>query len=580
MTETLPSVLVRIAIYARYSCDQQRETSIDDQIRRCKEIAEYLGLQVSECLVFTDSALSGQAHALEKREGLHQLDKAWQEGAFDILMLDAFERLARDGMEQEKLIQRLKANRRVRLITCDGIDTSREGWELLLRLKGAISQAEISSLQHRVGRGMVGQLERGYMIATPAFGYDLKREFDAQGNRIGTRWVINPDESILVRQIFQRRKDGQSMHQIALWMNQLGIPCSRKAETADGGFWRQSRVRNLLTNPIYKGLFIWHGSTTFKNRAAKRGDTVKERHYARPELRLVSDETWELCNAKKQTRSKHGGGKNALAGLLTCGCCGGTLVLTVNSSAQSLYCASCTSAKACARKEDRLSVTVATVGVKKLLTKALSFFLTPEFVRVFRQALHDKLTASPRHEYEACEKELKRLLRSQARLGHMLANIDGDDDILQERYEETRRLARAAEAQLALLRDGKVEVDQEAVAAQMAIDPAVILGKLFEASLPPEQLRAMLRRLFPSIVLEGKDGRYRSFFRLQFAAGAALALASDTVCQIDESMECRFQLRYVPDNRTSTGPYWEVTALDREWLDAIPVAEPVVDTSA
>lgn len=187
MNETLTSLLVRIAIYARYSCDQQRETSIEDQIRRCKEIAEYLGLQVSEWLVFSDSALSGQAHTLDKREGLHQLEKAWQDGAFDILMLDAFERLARDGMEQEKLIQRLKANRRVRLITSDGIDTSREGWELLLRLKGAISQAEISSLQHRVGRGMVGQLERGYMIATPAFGYDLKREFDAQGNRIGIR---------------------------------------------------------------------------------------------------------------------------------------------------------------------------------------------------------------------------------------------------------------------------------------------------------------------------------------------------------------------------------------------------------
>lgn len=580
MNETLTSMLVRIAIYARYSCDKQRETSVEDQIRRSKELAEYLGLQASEWLTFSDSALSGQAHALDKREGLQRLEHAWQNNAFDIIILDAIERLARDGMELEKLIQRLKANRRIRLITADGIDTSREGWELLLRLKGAISQAEISSLQHRVGRGMVGQLERGYMIATPAFGYDLKREFDAQGNRIGSRWVVNDDEAALVRQVFQRRKDGQSMHQIALWLNQLGIPCTRKAKTADGGFWRQSRVRNLLANPIYKGLFVWHGSTTFKSRAEKRGDSVKERHYSRPELRLVSDETWELCNARKQSRSKHGGGKNALAGLLTCGCCGGTLVLTVNSNSQSLYCANCTTAKACARQMDRLSVTVATVGVKKLLTEALSFFLTPEFVRMFRQALHDKLTASPRHEYEACEKELKRLQRSQARLGHMLANVDNDDAILQERYEETRRLARAAEAQLALLADGKVEIDQEAVAAQVAIDPAAILGCLFEALLPPEQLRAMLRRLFPTIVLEGKDGRYRSFFRLRFAAGAALALASDTACQIDESLECRFMLRYVPDNRTSTGPYWEVKALDREWLDAIPVTEPVVDTSA
>lgn len=580
MNETLISQEVRIAIYARYSCDQQRETSIEDQIRRCKEIADYLGLQVFEWLVFTDSALSGQAHALDKREGLRQLEKAWQEGAFDILMLDAFERLARDGVEQEKYIKRLKANRRIRLVTCDGVDSSREGWDLLLRLKGAIAQAEISSLQHRVGRGMVGQLERGYMIATPAFGYDLKREFDAHGNRIGSRWVINHDEAALVRQIFQRRKDGQSMHQIALWLNQLGIPCSRKAKTIDGGYWRQSRIRNLLANPIYKGLFIWHGSTTYKNRAEKRGDTVKERHYARPELRLVSDETWELCNAKKQARNKHGGGKNALAGLLTCGCCGGTLVLTAKTRSQSVYCANCTTAKACAGKSERLSVTVVTVGIRKLLTEAIRYFLTPDFIKTFRQALHNKLTASSRHEYEACEKEFKRLQRSQARLGDMLVSIEGDDAILRERYEETRRLAREAEARLALLADSKVEIDHEAVAAQMSIDPATVLTDLFEAPIPPEQLRAILRRLFPSIVLEGKDGRYCSFFRLQFAAGAALAHASETACQIDESFECRFMLRYVPGKWTRIGPYWEVTALDRDWLDAIPTPGSVVDASA
>ena len=573
MNETSTTTQVRIAIYARYSCDQQRETSIDDQIRRCKEIADYLGLHVADYLVFSDSALSGQAHALDKRDGLHQLEKAWRDGAFDILMLDAFERLARDGLEQEKIIQRLKGNRRVRLITCDGIDTSREGWDLLLRLKGAISQAEISSLQHRVGRGMVGQLERGYMIGAPAFGYDLKREFDAQGNRIGSRWVINPDQAALVRQMYQRRKDGQSMHQIARWLNELGIPCSRKPLTSGGGYWRQSRVRNLLVNPIYRGEFVWHGSTTYKYLATKRGDTVQERHYPRPELRLVSDETWELCNAPKQARSKHGGGKNALAGLLTCGCCGTTLVLTVNSSAQSLYCACCTTAKACARKEDRLSATVATAGVKKLLTEALRFFLTPDFVRAFRQSLHDKLTASPRHEYEACDKEVKRLLRSQTRLAHMLANVDGDDAILTERYEETRRLACAAKAQLATLAAGRVAIDEQAIAAQLAIDPADILAGLFDAPVPPEQLRAMLRRLFPSIVLEGRTGRYRSLFRLQFAAGAALAQASNTECQIDESLECRFMLRFVPDYRTGDGRRWEVTVLDREWLGALPDAE-------
>ena len=113
-------------------------------------------------------------------------------------------------------------------------------------------------------------------------------------------------------------------------------------------------------------------------------------------------------------------------------------------------------------------------------------------------------------------------------------------------------------------------IDEQAIAAQLAIDPADVLAGLFDAQVPPEQLRAVLRRLFPSIVLEGRNGRYRSLFRVQFAAGAALAQASNTECQIDESLECRFMLRYVPGYRTGDDRRWEVTVLDREWLGALP----------
>lgn len=126
------------AIYARYSCDQQRETSIDDQVRRCKEHAAKIGLHVTEWVIYTDSALSGQAHALNKRAGVIELDRAWSNNEFDILLLDAFERLARDGLEQEKYIKRLNDNRRVRLLTCDGVDSAREDWECYLRIKGVV----------------------------------------------------------------------------------------------------------------------------------------------------------------------------------------------------------------------------------------------------------------------------------------------------------------------------------------------------------------------------------------------------------------------------------------------------------
>jgi len=110
------SILVA-AIYARYSCDQQRETSIEDQVRRCKEVATRMGLVIENWVIFTDSALSGQSHAQDKREGYQALLQAWDNNEFQLLIVDEFERLSRDDVEQALLRRRLKHNKRVRLIT-------------------------------------------------------------------------------------------------------------------------------------------------------------------------------------------------------------------------------------------------------------------------------------------------------------------------------------------------------------------------------------------------------------------------------------------------------------------------------
>ena len=48
---------MRAVIYARYSSDAQREASIEDQVRLCRELAERQGWEVVE--VYADHALSG-----------------------------------------------------------------------------------------------------------------------------------------------------------------------------------------------------------------------------------------------------------------------------------------------------------------------------------------------------------------------------------------------------------------------------------------------------------------------------------------------------------------------------------------
>ena len=56
---------MRAVIYARYSSDQQRATSIDDQIRLCKERIAREGWTMVQ--VYRDSAMSGATARPETR---------------------------------------------------------------------------------------------------------------------------------------------------------------------------------------------------------------------------------------------------------------------------------------------------------------------------------------------------------------------------------------------------------------------------------------------------------------------------------------------------------------------------------
>ncbi len=552
----------RVAIYARYSSDQQRETSIDDQIRRCLELASKQGYPVDDVLTFQDAAITGKATGDAKRQGFQQLVEAWDANVFSVLIVDEFSRLSRDAVTQAQLIRRLENNRRVRLIAASGVDTNLPNWQLRVGLEGIIAQQSGRDTRHRVVRGMIGQLERGYMIATPPFGYMLKREFDEQGNRIGSRWLIDEAEAVVVRDIFERRARGESMHEIARELNKSGVPTRRKARTADGGYWRPAAVRNLLSNSIYKGVFIWNGSTTAKARAKNEGRDLEPMHYLRPELRLVSDELWDRCNDKTISRSGYGGGRHALAGLVSCGCCHGTLVLSSVSRCRSLYCANCTVAKSSDGQKQRLTQTIATVGVQTLLVEAARHFLSEAFVSAFRDALRSRLAGGNQAELDSARAELRKLERAQARLLTILETAEDDDELLSERYASVREQVRQQSQRVAELVAGQREIDQASIKAQMEVDPSSVLDGLFDADIPPARVRAVLARLFPEIVFEGKPrGRYESAFRIRFAPGAALAMVSGTGEIDGGEIELRFLLRYSPKGQGGEGG-WMVGLAD------------------
>ena len=69
----------RAAIYARYSSHNQREASIEQQVKACRELAVRLGLDVVE--TYEDKAISGKS---DRRPSFQRLLRDAEKGYFEL----------------------------------------------------------------------------------------------------------------------------------------------------------------------------------------------------------------------------------------------------------------------------------------------------------------------------------------------------------------------------------------------------------------------------------------------------------------------------------------------------------------
>ena len=83
--------MTRAVIYARYSSDNQREASIDDQVRLCRAYADRQGWRVTE--VYDDRAISG---ASLLRPGYQSMMARARTGEVEVVLAESLDRLSRD----------------------------------------------------------------------------------------------------------------------------------------------------------------------------------------------------------------------------------------------------------------------------------------------------------------------------------------------------------------------------------------------------------------------------------------------------------------------------------------------------
>lgn len=203
---------VRVAQYGRYSSDNQRAASIEDQFRNNGRRAESEGWNVS--LTFADEAMSG---ADGNRPQYQAMLAAATRREFDVLLIDDLSRLSRDQVESEQVIRRLEfLGIRIIAVT-DGYDSETKVATRKIQrgVKNLLNEMRLDELREQVHRGLTGQAMKRFWCGGRPYGYRLRpiqdpSQKDAYGNpaRIGTVLEIESEQAKVVARDFRKLRSG------------------------------------------------------------------------------------------------------------------------------------------------------------------------------------------------------------------------------------------------------------------------------------------------------------------------------------------------------------------------------------
>ncbi len=322
---------MRVALYARYSSDLQHAASIEDQIAALKARLEAERWQLAN--TYTDAAVSG---ATLLRPGIQALLADAGAAKFDLVLTEALDRLSRNQADIARIHEQLQFNG-------VGIVTLSEGTisELHIGLKGTMNALYLKDLAEKTRRGLAGRVRAGKSGGGKSYGYAVPLAFDANGERVTGEMVIDTDEAVIVKRIFELYAQGRSPRAIAHVLNEDGVAGPNGAAwgptTTNGN---RRRGTGILNNELYVGRRVWNRLKYVKDpetgkrvsRLNPEADWIVE---DAPELRIVPDELWRRAKARQADLDAPAQSGDASAfhdkqrpryfwsGKLKCGQCGG-----------------------------------------------------------------------------------------------------------------------------------------------------------------------------------------------------------------------------------------------------------------
>ena len=231
----------KAAIYARFSSDNQRDESIDAQIRAIEEYAKRNNYNIVK--VYADRAKSATS---DKRPEFQKMIQDSSLGLFEVVIVHKLDRFSRDKYDSATYKRKLKQSGVKLVSVTENLDGSPESVILESLLEG-MAEYYSKNLAREVMKGM---RENAYQCkhtgGLPPLGYDV--------DPVTKQYVINEIEAAAIKLIFSMYLDGYGYGKIIEALNQKGH------KTKLGKPFGKNSINSILRNEKYSGVYIFNRS--------------------------------------------------------------------------------------------------------------------------------------------------------------------------------------------------------------------------------------------------------------------------------------------------------------------------------
>ena len=301
----------KAVLYARFSSDNQREESIEAQLRAMHDYCKRNGIVIIH--EYCDRAKSATT---DDRPEFLKMVAASKTGDFDFAIVHKLDRFSRNRYDSAFYKRELKKNGVQLLSVLEQMDDSPESIILESVLEG-MSEYYSKNLAREVMKGMrESAMACRYVGGWIPYGFQVDKDTH--------KYVIDEYEAEAVRIMFRDVANGCGYNVVLNKLNTMGY------RTRLGNTFSKETMYEMLRNEKYNGVYVF-SRVSSKNESGRRNNHMDKPVEDQIRIpggmpKIVDDDTFAKVQSILASRKRHGrrNGKRKylLSGFVYCGICG------------------------------------------------------------------------------------------------------------------------------------------------------------------------------------------------------------------------------------------------------------------